>query len=288
MANFYHESRSVMNIFYVKWGYRTRTVERRQTVTFRCVIGNFGRNFSRNSCYRALMQGRAVRVFLTLSASALCWWPLLIEPNLDLPWWAPLLCVASGAFLATILGPADWLRFPGAAAIGAFSGLCVGYRIWWPGDPIAGAWAPITVVSGAALAGLVGAVAAAVGRSVRLSAKIDGSAVCLALVGCVAYGQTAHNPKDRLRVCDGSILKRHYSGPQFSEEDWRRITGNYVKQDGYFFMLYCRERGGYTIDASPVRNKGDGTRHFCTDESGRLGCGMEFNGSRYACTPCSH
>ena len=102
------------------------------------------------------MQGRAVRVFLTLLPSALCWWPLLIEPNLDLPWWA------------------------------------------------------------------------------------------------------------------------------------RRITENYVKQDGYFFMLYCRERGGYTIDAMPVRDKGDGTRHFCIDESGRLGCGMEFNGSRYACTPCSH
>jgi hypothetical protein len=99
----------------------------------------------------------------------------------------------------------------------------------------------------------------------------------------IAVQQNASDPKDQVRVCDGSALKRHYSGPRFSEEDWHRITGNYVKQDGYFFMVYCREQGGYTIDAMPGRNKGDGTRRFCTDESGRIGCGMNFNGSRYAC-----
>jgi hypothetical protein len=63
------------------------------------------------------MQGRTVRVSLTLTGSALCWWPLLIEPNLDLPWLVPLLCVALGAFLATVLCPTDWLWFPAAAAI---------------------------------------------------------------------------------------------------------------------------------------------------------------------------
>lgn len=102
-----------------------------------------------------------------------------------------------------------------------------------------------------------------------------------------AVEQTASGPKHQVGVCDGSTLKRHYSGPPFSEKDWQRITGNYVKQDGYFFMVYCREQGGYTIDAMPARNKGDGTRHFCIDESSRLGCGMKFNSSRYGCTPCS-
>src|SRR5262245_66018974 len=89
------------------------------------------------------------------------------------------------------------------------------------------------------------------------------------------------------RTCDGPTLRRHYSGPPFSDEDWRRITGNYVKQDGYVFMVYCREKGGYTIDAQPARGKADGTRRFCTDESGKIGCGMKWNLSRNACIPCT-
>jgi len=267
------------------------------------------------------MHSRAARVFLTFCASALCWWPLLIEPNLDLPWWVPLLCIALVTSLSTALGPRDWLWFPVAAAVGAFSGLCTGFRIWWPSDPIAGPWVPISVAVCTAFAGLVATVAGVAGRGVRLSTKIYRRAGWLALAACVAFGpvalaltspfvayrvwvndqvaalwfeslknaaeQTASGPEHQAGVCDVSTVKRRYSGPPFSEKDWQHITGNYVKQDGYFFMVYCREQGGYTIDAMPARNKGDGTRHFCTDESGRLGCGMKFNGSRYGCTPCS-
>jgi hypothetical protein len=81
----------------------------------------------------------------------------------------------------------------------------------------------------------------------------------------------------------------------FSDEDWRVIADNYVRQDGYTFihqdgysyMVYCREKaGGYTIAAFPARDQGDGTRQFCADESGRLGCRMEWNGSRFGCLPC--
>jgi hypothetical protein len=50
-------------------------------------------------------------------------------------------------------------------------------------------------------------------------------------------------------------------------------------------MVYCREKGGYMIDAHPISERGYGTRHFCTDESGRLGCRVEWNGSRYRCLP---
>jgi hypothetical protein len=93
-------------------------------------------------------------------------------------------------------------------------------------------------------------------------------------------------PRDPSRLCDGTELEHHYSGPPFSDQDWHRITGNYVKQDGYFFMVYCREKGGYTIDAGPARERGDGTRRFCTDESGRSGCRMEWDDSRHQCLPC--
>jgi hypothetical protein len=243
----------------------------------------------------------------------------LIEPNLDLPWWVPLACVALCAYLATVLCPLRWLWLPAASATGTFSGLCIGYRLWWPTDPIAGPWVPITVAVASAVTLLVAFIAAAAGRRTALVTAIRPRAVWPVLVACVAFGptalaltprivahriavddwlaaerfaslksavqQTASDPSGP--ICDGSALKRHYSGPRFSDEDWGRITGNYVKQDGYFFMVYCRERGGYTIDAMPTRNKGDGTRHFCTDESGHLGCGMRFNGSRYACTQCA-
>ena len=93
----------------------------------------------------------------------------------------------------------------------------------------------------------------------------------------------AGNPE---RVCDGQTLRRHYSGPPFSKEDWSRITGNYVQEDGYSFMVYCREKNGYTIDANPFGGKGYGTRRFCTDESGKIGCGLDRNRSRYACVAC--
>lgn len=88
------------------------------------------------------------------------------------------------------------------------------------------------------------------------------------------------------RICDGSLLAKNYSGPPFTDEDWRRITGNYVQQDGYMFMIYCRESKGYVISADPARHYQDGTRRFCADESGNIGCGMTSNRSRHICVPC--
>jgi hypothetical protein len=101
-----------------------------------------------------------------------------------------------------------------------------------------------------------------------------------------AVERTRSESGDPARICDGQILKQHYSGPPFSEEDWHRITGNYVKQNGYAFGIYCHEKDGYTIDAFPDRARADGTLRFCTDESRKVGCGTEFNRSRYACIAC--
>ncbi len=71
--------------------------------------------------------------------------------------------------------------------------------------------------------------------------------------------------------CDGQVLKNRYVGPSFSESDWGLITRSYVRQDGYAFMIFCPEQGGYRISAIPQRVKADGT-HFCADESGNAGC----------------
>ena len=260
-------------------------------------------------------------VVLTIAGPALWWWPVSMEPSLDLPGWLPLVFVALWTSLATILSGGRWLRFLAASAVGNFAGLCA-LAVWWPTDPIARSYLPYTVTFAILAAILVSLVAGLAVRKVTVSNENGRYAVRIALVCCFALGPiavaltapiVAHRVRrnDRLgeerfqalknaviqtvaeaggpaRICDGQVLKQNYSGPPFSEEDWQRIIGNYVQQDGYVFMVYCHEKGGYTIDASPhIRTgKADGTRQFCTEESGRVGCGMEWNRSRYACTAC--
>jgi len=100
-----------------------------------------------------------------------------------------------------------------------------------------------------------------------------------------AVEETWAEPDGARRVCVAQGLKAHYFGPPFSDDDWRRIAGNYVEQDGYVYMIYCDERG-YTIDVRTKRPTvyGYGSRIFCTDQSKRIGCGSEQFWNK--CEPC--
>jgi hypothetical protein len=70
-------------------------------------------------------------------------------------------------------------------------------------------------------------------------------------------------------------LSHRYSGPTFGESDWLRVLGhNAVKEDGYIFIMKCLGNGTYKINAIPDRIKGDGTRRFCADDSGKITIGM--------------
>lgn len=243
-----------------------------------------------------------------------------MEPNLGFPGWLPLVFVAIGTGLSTILSCGRSLRFLVASTVGTFAGLCI-LAIWWPTDPIARPFLPYAVAVATLAAAVVSLVAGLVVQKISVSNEKSRRALWLALICCFAFGpvavaltpplvarrvrrndriaverfeslknaveQTMAEAGDPGRICDGLSLKRHYSGPPFSEEDWNRITANYVKQDGYSFMVYCREKGGYTIDANPFGGKADGTRRFCTDELGRVGCGMDWNRSRHACIACT-
>lgn len=219
---------------------------------------------------------------LMVLASALWWWPLIIEPNLDLPWWCPLALVALSTGLEAVLSVERWRHFVIASAIGAFAGVWSGYAIW-PLDTAHDYLQSVqaTVVLDTVVAAVVSLVMAQATRKLSLSNQNGRRAVLLALACCVAFGpialaltpslvanrvkrnnllaaerfaslksaveRTLAETGDPQRICDGLALKRHYSGPPFSQEDWDRITGNYVKQDGYFFMIYCHEKAGYTI-----------------------------------------
>jgi hypothetical protein len=264
------------------------------------------------------MKEDSLLVVLTLAGSSLWWWPLTIWPNLDLPWWFPLAFILLLTGLATTLSGGRWLRFVVASAAGTLAGLCSGYTIWPPTyDEI-----PVLYLAVAATLAtiVVSAVASLAARKVSVSNE-KRRVVWTALLCCIVLGpillaltpplvahrlsrnqriaaerfeslknaveRTRIDSGDPARICEGQVLKQHYSGPPFSEEDWRRITGNYVDQEGYAFGIYCREKDGYTIHAFPIRGKADGTLRFCTDESRKIGCDMEFNRSRYACIACS-
>jgi hypothetical protein len=261
-------------------------------------------------------------VVLTVAGSALCWWPAIIEPSLDFPGWLALVPVALCTGLSTMLSDGRRLLFVLASAIGSAAGLCSGFGIWPPSDPIAASYTPFVIAAAFGAALLVAVLGCLVGAAISESKEKLRRAPWVLLVCGVACGPAilaltpslvAHrvarndriaavrfmslkNAVERTKseaatpgsICDGQILKRHYSGPPFAENDWRFIVGNHVKRDGYVFGIYCLpQQGTYAIDASPARGRADGTRRFCTDASGNVGCGTQWTGSSEACIPCS-
>jgi hypothetical protein len=254
-----------------------------------------------------LLNRDTLLIVLTAAGSALCWWPAAIEPSIDFPRWILLVLIALITGLATILSNGRWMRFVVASTVSAFAGLWTAFVLFPPSDGIAGSFAPLLLAAATMAALLVSLIAGLVGRNLSASTKTLGRSAWLAFALCVAFGPIAlvltpplvrHRvaANDRMaaerfeslkravdgtlaeggspeRICDGQSLKQHYSGPAFSDQDWNRITGNYVKQDGYVFMMDCPSKGGFKIDAWPARAKADGTRRFCTGQSGNLGCG---------------
>jgi hypothetical protein len=261
-------------------------------------------------------------VILTAVGSALCWLPNSMEPNLDLWWWLPLLFVALLAGTSTSLAHWRWLMFLVASVIGTFAGLCCGIAIWPSPDPIAQSYSGLVLLMGTGMCIVVSLIACLVGRRISIKSGKALLATYIVLGCCVAIGPVTmlltpplvaqrvarndqlaagrfaglKNALERVqaesggldRTCDGQAIKRNYSGPPFTESDWDYIGGNYVKQDGYVFGIWCHqsEYGGYAIDVWPERQKADGTRKFCADESGRVGCNLAWDRTRNVCAPC--
>jgi hypothetical protein len=245
-----------------------------------------------------------------------------MEPSFDWPWWLPLLVVASLAGLSTALSHGRWLRFLVASSVGTIAGLVSGVMMWPSEDVIGRGYVGFFIIPEIVISVLLSLVASLVMQKLSISNETYKRTFWIALTCCVAFGpiavfltpplvarrvaRTELVAKERFEalkiaaervkieeagqqsVCDGQALRRNYSGPPFSDYDWRYVAGNYVKQDGYVFGIWCHQtdKDGYTIDAHPERQYEDGTRLFCTDESGAVGCGMERNRKRNACIPC--
>jgi hypothetical protein len=242
------------------------------------------------------MKRDTLLILLTAAGSALCWWPAAIEPSVDFPRWILLVLVALMTGMATILSNGRWLRFVVVSTVGAFAGLWAGFVLFPPSDGIARSYAPLAIAAATMAAFVVSLLAGLVGQNLSASRKTLRRSAWLAFVACVGFGpialaltpllvahrvatndrmaaerfeslksaveETIAESADPAHICDGQNLKRHYSGPAFSDQDWERITGNYVTQDGYVFMVSCREKDGYKIEAWPARGKADGTRRF--------------------------
>ena len=267
------------------------------------------------------MSRNTLLVVLTATGSALCWWPVIMQPNLDLTlWWFPLALVALGTALSTTLSDEGWLQFMIASIVGSFAGICCGFWIWWPTDGIEASYVPLVVgeaMLSVVLVAVVSLLAGLILRSWPAWMEKRRQAIWLLFLCGVALGpvtvaltpplvafriarndrlaaeriqslnhaveQTIAEADGPARICDGQALRQHYSGPPLRETDWRYLAANSVKEDGYFFWINCHDKNGYSIDAQPAREKGDGTRHFYAGKWGVAGCGIRED--RAHCVP---
>jgi hypothetical protein len=248
----------------------------------------------------------------TAIGSAWCWWPLFREPNLEFSRFILLWVVALMVLFATLVDNRRWLSVVVAATLGSFLGMCAGQAMWQSDDGIANSYAGIVIVLTTLAVLVLALVAALTGRAFSVTHPIARRVLWIALMGCIAFGpvlmavtpplvarRMARNDRlaterlaamkkviDSSRVeadgvtqrCDVHALGHRYSGPTFSESDWLRVLGdNAVKEDGYVFLIKCLGNGTYKINAMPDRVKGDGTRHLCADDSGKITIGTVYD-----------
>ncbi|MDE3200682.1 MAG: hypothetical protein KGN79_07145, partial [Acidobacteriota bacterium] len=87
------------------------------------------------------MSKSSLLIVLAGAGVALAWWPVVIVPRSDLPFWLPLVVVALMTAFSTLLSGGHWLRFFLASAVGTFSGVCSGLVMWRISNDIAAAHA---------------------------------------------------------------------------------------------------------------------------------------------------
>ena len=85
----------------------------------------------------ACMQRNTLLIVMVAVGSALCWWPVIIQPSLGLPVWStPLILIALITGLGTTLSDEGWRWLMTASVVGGFVGICCGFKLWWPVDSI--------------------------------------------------------------------------------------------------------------------------------------------------------
>jgi hypothetical protein len=92
------------------------------------------------------MQKNTLLIVMVAAGSAMCWWPKIIPPNLDLPGWkTPLILIALVTGLATALSSEGWRWLLIASLLGGCGGIFCGFWLWWPADGIDAGFVPFAI-----------------------------------------------------------------------------------------------------------------------------------------------
>jgi len=140
------------------------------------------------------MERNTLLTVMVAAGSALCWWPIAIQPNLGLPFWkTPLILIALITGLATALSDdGGWRRLLPASVMGAFAGICCGYRFWWQTDSIDQSYAPLVIGLGTLASIPISIIAVVAGVALRDSefATKNRQLIWGAFLVCFAFAPT--------------------------------------------------------------------------------------------------
>ena len=139
------------------------------------------------------MQRNTLLILMVAAGSALCWWPVAIQPNLGLPFWkTPLILIALITGLATALSDEGWRWLMIASVLGGFAGICCGYRFWWPTDRVDASYAPFIISLGTLASIPVSVIAVVAGLALRDSkiATKNRGLIWGVFLACFAFAPT--------------------------------------------------------------------------------------------------
>ena len=141
----------------------------------------------------AFMQRNTLLIVMVAAGSAMCWWPKIIPPNLDLPGWkTPLILIALITSLGTALSDegARWLMI--ASVLGGVAGIFCGFRLWWPTDAIDASLVPFGIGLSALTSIPVSVIAVGAGVALRESKIVTNNRrlIWCAFFTCFAFAPT--------------------------------------------------------------------------------------------------
>lgn len=253
--------------------------------------------------------------------SGVCWFPMQMTPSFGWPIWLPpaLICIAAFACSA-LLTRRRWL-VPVASSLGALSASGLGFRIWWPDDPIAVPWIPVVLTVVPLGAALFAAVGAAIGycwtpqplRYSKVSIGLLGGVGIFCSAAITANGPLVNQKirynrpiaEQRVKALyqaatlaikesgeeasaqDGTKVRQYYRGPRFNDGEWEGMTRNLMRENGFVYQIHIQPppAQGVLVYALPIEYEERVGPGFCFDDTAQVQCPLDvMRGQR--CVPC--
>jgi hypothetical protein len=266
------------------------------------------------------MRRAALVLFVAFVVSGLCWFPMQMSPNFGWPIWLPPALICLAAFTGSVLLPSRRWLVPVASSLGALSAAGLGFRIWWPDDPIAVPWVPVVLTAvpfGAALFAAAGAVLgyAWAPKSIRypsVNIGILGGIGILCSTAIAANGPLINQKirynrpiaEERVKALyqgaivaikesgeetsaqDNKAVRKFYRGPRFTDSEWDGMTRNFMRENGFVYQIHIEPPPGQgvLVYALPIEYEDRVGLGFCLDDTGRMECPLNLDPARN-CSP---